>query len=103
MMRYILIRLLQGVVTLFFLATLVFVLARLIGNPVDMLLSADATLAEREFMIHKLGLDRPYHVQYAEFIGGLLRGDVGSSLKFNLPITELFFQFFPNTVRLAVV
>jgi len=103
MTRYIVMRLVQGIITLFVLATLVFVLARLIGNPVDMLLPSDATLAEREFAIHRLGLDRPYYVQYGEFMGGLLRGDVGDSIKFSQPVAELFFQRFPNTLKLATV
>ncbi len=103
MLRYIISRLLQGIVTLFFLATLVFLLARLIGNPVDMMLPPDATWAEREYMIEKLGLNRPLYVQYAEYLGNLLRGDVGRSIKFSEPVTELFISRFPNTVKLAVV
>jgi ABC-type dipeptide/oligopeptide/nickel transport system permease component len=96
-------RLGQGIVTLFVLATLVFLLARIIGSPVDMMVSPDATLAEREAMIHKLGLDRPLEVQYGEYMRGLLSGDVGDSLKFGRPVSELFFQRFPNTVRLAAI
>jgi peptide/nickel transport system permease protein len=103
MARYILIRVLQGIVTIFVLTTLVFLLARLIGNPVDMMLNPDATLAQREAMIHSLGLDRPLYVQYGEYMWGLLRGDVGHSIKFRRPVVKLFFQRFPNTVALAVV
>lgn len=103
MSRYIVMRLGQGVITILFLATLVFIFARLIGNPVDLMLPADASLAEREWMIHNLRLDRPYYVQYGEFIWGLFRGDVGDSLKFGRPVIELFFQRFPNTLKLAAV
>lgn len=103
MSRYIIVRLLQGVVTLFFLATLVFVLARLIGNPVDMMLDPNASPAAREAMIARLGLDRPMPIQYAEYMLGVFRGDLGQSIKFGVPVTELFFSRFPNTVRLATV
>jgi ABC-type dipeptide/oligopeptide/nickel transport system permease component len=103
MTRYIVMRLWQGLITIFVLATIVFVLARLIGNPVDLMLPADATLQDRALMIHHLGLDRPVHVQYAEFMWGVMRGDVGTSIKFSRPVAELFFQFFPNTLRLAAV
>jgi peptide/nickel transport system permease protein len=96
-------RLGQGVVSLFVLGTLVFVLARLIGNPVDMMLPTETTLADREWMINKLGLDRPYYVQYGEFMWGLLRGDLGESIKFGKPVTELFLTFLPNTFRLGAV
>lgn len=103
MTRYIVTRLLQGLLTIFILASLVFVFARLIGNPVDLMLPSEATLIQREWMIHQLGLDRPYYVQYSEFVWDLLRGDVGFSFKFNMPVAELFFQYFPNTIRLAAV
>jgi peptide/nickel transport system permease protein len=103
MSRYIVARLGQGVIALFFLVTLVFVLARLIGNPVDMMLPSDATPADREAMIRKLGLDRPYYVQYAEFMGGVLKGDVGESFSLGKPVMELFLSRFPNTIRLATV
>jgi peptide/nickel transport system permease protein len=103
MSRYIVMRLGQGAVALFILATLVFLLARVIGNPVDMLLPDDALPKEREAMIHKLGLDQPLYVQYGEFMGSLLRGDVGVSIAFGRPVAELFFERFPNTLRLATV
>lgn len=103
MLRYILVRLGQGVVTLFVLVTLVFVLGRLIGNPVDLLIDPDASLEYREVLIQKLGLDRPYHVQYVEYLSGLLRGDVGDSIAWSKPVAELFAERFPNTVRLALV
>ncbi len=99
--HYIVTRIAQGILTLLVLVTLVFVLSRVIGNPVDRLLPSDATWEEREYLIHALGLDRPAHEQYAEYITGLLSGDLGESLKFKQPVSELFFQFFPNTVRLA--
>jgi peptide/nickel transport system permease protein len=99
MTRYVLMRLAQGVLTLFVLVTLVFVLARVIGNPVDMMLPSDATDADREWAIHVLGLDQPVEVQYVTFISGFLTGNIGDSINFNRPVMELF----PNTIRLAAV
>ncbi len=93
----------QGIVALIVLATLVFVLARIIGNPVDMMLGPSASLQDAKELTHKLGLDQPYYVQYGQFMWGLLRGDVGASIKFREPVTRLFFQFFPNTLKLALV
>jgi peptide/nickel transport system permease protein len=103
MTRYVLMRLAQGVLTLFVLVTLVFVLARVIGNPVDMMLPSDATDADREWAIHVLGLDQPVEVQYVTFISGFLTGNIGDSINFNRPVMELFFERFPNTIRLAAV
>ncbi len=103
MSRYVIKRVLQGIITLFVLATVVFILARLIGNPVDLMLAGDATVTEREALIHQLGLDQSLQVQYVKFVWDLLRLDIGNSLKFNQPVIVLFFRYFPNTVRLAAV
>jgi len=103
MARYARIRFFQGIITLLILATIVFILARLIGSPIDMLLPPDATLEQRQHIIQKLGLDQPLYVQYGKFIGDLLRGDLGDSFIFGKPVVELFLKRFPNTLRLAIV
>ncbi len=96
-------RVLAGIVTLYVLATLVFILARLIGNPVDMLLPPDATPADRDLMIHSLGLDQPMYVQYVQFLVSLLKGDLGQSIKYQAPVVQLYFERLPNTLSLALV
>jgi peptide/nickel transport system permease protein len=100
MTRYILKRFLQGLVSLFVLATIVFTLTRLTGNPVDLLLPPDATFDEQQRMIELLGLDKPYPVQFAEFLSATLQGNLGTSFKFGRPVTELFFERLPNSLRL---
>ncbi len=94
-------RLLQGIVSLWILATLVFFLARVTGNPVDLLLPPTATGADRQYMIHQLGLDRPYPVQYVEFIGNALRGNLGNSIRYGRPAIGLYFERLPNTLSLV--
>jgi ABC-type dipeptide/oligopeptide/nickel transport system permease component len=103
MTRYAVSRIGQGIITLVILATLVFLLARLVGNPIDLMLSESATEEERTFLTRQLGLDRPLHIQYAAYMGGLLRGDVGLSFRFSAPVLVLFSQRFPNTLKLAAV
>ncbi len=103
MARYIFTRVIEGLITLYALVTAVFFLARLIGNPVDSLLGADATVEDKLELMHRLGLDRPLYEQYATYMWGLLHGNLGDSLKFGRPVTELFFQYFPNTVALTIV
>lgn len=103
MQRYILRRLGEGLIAVFFLATVVFILARIIGNPVDTMLPPDFLPEQKTEMIHRLGLDRPYYEQYFSYMWGVLHGDLGTSIKFNEPVAKLFFQFFPNTVVLAFV
>jgi peptide/nickel transport system permease protein len=103
MTRYIMTRLWQGLITLFVLVTTVFLLARVIGTPVDLLLPSDYSIAEREAMVHRLGLDQPIYVQYAQYMGGLLTGDVGTSISVKRPVMEMFLQALPNTLKLAAV
>ena len=101
--RYIFKRAIQGIIALFVLSTLVFILARATGNPVDLLLPSDATEEDRAHVIHQLGLDKPYHIQYWEFISNALQGDMGESIKYGRSTTELFFERLPNTLKLIAV
>lgn len=94
-------RLLQAFLTLLMTSVVVFVLARTSGNPVDLLLPAEATPAERQAFIERNGFDQPLTVQYAVFIGGALRGDFGTSLRTRQPAFDLVMQRVPRTLTLA--
>ena len=100
MQKYILNRLLQGIVLLFIVALIVFALARATGNPADLMVPEDATEEERQFIERNLGLDRPYHVQLFVFLTGIVRGDFGDSLVYKKPAAELFFERLANTLKL---
>lgn len=80
MQRYIGQRILQTIVTVLFVATIVFFLVRIQGNPADFLLPMEATQADFERLEARLGLDQPLYVQYAKFIGNAARGDLGESI-----------------------
>ncbi|MBI2858724.1 MAG: ABC transporter permease [Chloroflexi bacterium] len=99
--RYIFRRAMQGLVAVFVLVTFVFLLTRLTGNPVDLLLPPEATQEDRENMIHNLGLDRSLPVQYLEFVGDAVRGDLGKSIRFQVPVSKLLIQRLPNSLRLV--
>lgn len=99
--RYIFKRAVQGIIALFVLITLVFILTRMTGNPVDLLLPPDFTEAERIAMIQKLGLDRSYPVQYVDFIGNAIQGDLGTSVRFQVPVSRLILERMPNTLKLV--
>jgi peptide/nickel transport system permease protein len=101
MQRYILRRLLQGVVLLFVLALVVFALARVTGNPADLLLPEDATAEDRADLLRTLGLDRPLPEQLFAFLGGAVRGDLGRSIRYRKPAVEVFFERLPNTLTLV--
>ncbi len=98
MRRYILRRLLQGLVLLVLVATIVFFLGRLTGNPVDLMLPEDATPEDRQALTETLGLDGPLHRQFGIFIANALRGDLGQSIRHRQPAVEVFFSRLPNTL-----
>ena len=91
---------LQGLVLLCLVATIVFFLGRLTGNPVDLMLPEDATAEDRAGLIRTLGLDGPLHEQFAIFIGKALQGDLGMSIRMRQPAVEAFFSRLPNTLAL---
>ena len=101
MQRYIFRRLLQGVVLLFVLAIIVFALARVTGNPADLMLPDDASAEDRADLMRTLGLDRPLHEQLLTFLGGAVRGDLGRSIRYRKPAVEVFFERLPNTLTLV--
>jgi len=101
MQRYIVRRFLQSLVVLVVLALVVFALARVTGNPADLLLPEDATRADRADLLAKLGLDRPWPEQLGRFLAGAARGDLGTSIRYRRPAAEVFFERLPNTLTLV--
>ena len=81
MARFVVARILQALVTLLASSFIVFALVRTSGSPVDLILPAEATPAEREAYIRRMGFDRPIPYQYAAFLRDALRGDWGTSLR----------------------
>ena len=96
--RFIVRRLLQGLVLLFMVAAVVFVLGRLTGNPADLMLAEDATAEDRARLVQSLGLDKPMYVQFITFIGNALQGDLGTSLRMRQPAVDVFLSRLPNTL-----
>lgn len=81
MQRYILVRFLQSLVALLVMSVIVFSLARMTGDPLDVLLPMEAGEGERERVAQHWGLDRPLYEQYFTFLGKALQGDFGNSWK----------------------
>ena len=102
MQRYIIIRLLQGILTLLLLSVLVFALTRATGDPILLLLGTQATEEERESAREELGLGKPLVTQYFVWAGDVLRGDFGKSIASRRPVSELLKDRFPATAKLAL-
>lgn len=102
MTRYVIVRLGQGILALVLGTVLVFALARLTGNPLDLMLPETATLEERQQMAEYLGLDKPLPVQYWVFLTKAVRGDFGKSLFFYRPVSALIIERLPATIKLGL-
>ena len=104
MQRYILFRIGQSILTLLVLTVIVFSLARLSGDPLDVLLPLEATNEDAERLRAAWGLDRPVHIQYFTFLGNALAGDFGDSLRVRgRTAMSLVLERLPNTAALAGV
>ena len=103
MQRFILRRFFQSLVVLVVLALVVFALARVTGNPADLLLPEDATRDDRAHLLATLGLDQPLHTQLVRFLKGAVTGDLGTSIRYRKPAVEVFMERLPNTLSLVPV
>ena len=102
MQRYITVRLLQSVLTILVVSIIVFSLARVTGNPLDVLLPLEATPDDYERVAKHWGLDKPLYVQYFVFLGKALRGDFGMSWKWQgHSAMGLVVERLPATLELA--
>jgi ABC-type dipeptide/oligopeptide/nickel transport system permease component len=103
MARFLLRRLLLTIPVLLGVATLVFSLIHLVpGDPVQAMLGESASPQEVADVRSRLGLDRPLYVQYSAFLKGLVRGDLGTSLRTDEPVARAIASRMPATVELAV-
>jgi peptide/nickel transport system permease protein len=102
MARYLVRRLLLTIPVLLGVATLVFALIHLVpGDPAQVMLGEGASQEEVERLRVSLGLDRPLLTQYGAFLSGLVRGDLGTSFRYNAPVTEQITARLGNTAKLA--
>ena len=100
-MRHLLSRLLQAAVATFGVATLVFFVMHLSGDPTLLLAPEGASAEQIAQLRHLLGFDRPVSAQYLSYLGDLLRGDLGQSLVQRLPVSLILFSRLPYTLALA--
>src|SRR5260370_31313547 len=99
---YLIRRLLQSVLVLIGATFLVYFILFQTGDPTFLSVSTDASQQEVERVRHLLGFDRPWYVQYAEFLGKAVRGDFGTSLRQGLPVTHIVLDRLPATLELPL-
>lgn len=89
--------------TLLGVLTIVFLITRLIpGDPARVILGELATPEALREMRHLLGLDQPVYIQYLKFLGDLLQGDLGTSLRTQASVLDEILRVFPYTLELSV-
>jgi peptide/nickel transport system permease protein len=103
MLVFLLRRLAQSVFVLIAMMIVVFFGVYMIGNPVDILISPDATPLEVEETMARFGFDQPVHIQFLKFVGNALQGDLGRSFVHGEPAVQLILSYMPATLELAVL
>lgn len=103
MLAYVLRRLLQSIGVLLAVGLVAFVMFRYVGDPVDNMLGQEATLADREALLDRLGLNDPLLVQYARFMANAAQGEFGISYRQGRPVVEIIAERLPATIELAAV
>jgi peptide/nickel transport system permease protein len=101
MQRYLVQRVLQGLLTLLAISVIVFLLSRWSGNPLDVMLPDEATEEDYARAAKHWGLDKPLPVQYLAFLGNALQGDFGRSIRLREPALKLVLARLPATLQLA--
>src|SRR5688572_13654781 len=99
-------RLLALVPTIFFASVIVFVTVRLIpGSVIDLMLANNPLAVDKDRAVIEaaLGLDKPMHTQYLNWVGGVLRGDLGRSLWQDTPVMHEILARLPVTLELALL
>ena len=104
MRRYVLRRVAAFVATLFFLSALVFVVVRVLpGDPATLILGVESNPETLARLRHAMGLDRPLALQYIDWLARAARGDLGTSIQYDLPVGRLILSRLPVTLPLALM
>lgn len=99
-MRFVLVRGLRAALTMVFVVTAVFFATRLSGNPIDVMFPEGLSPDEYAFWEGYFGLDQGLLTQYLAYFRGLVQGNFGLSLTEVRPVTEIYAERLPNTIRL---
>jgi peptide/nickel transport system permease protein len=107
---YIARRLILGIVVLFLVTVLVFLVMRLLpGDPLSLYMSQSqmntGVMTEEQMaeLRHKFGLDKPLVMQYVDWVGGLVKGDLGTSVFYDTKVATLITQRMPITLYLGII
>lgn len=96
-------KLISLIITLFLVSLIIFFVFQILpGNPAEIMLGTEADRSQILALERELGLDRPLYERYISWIMGLFRLDMGTSIKYSMPVKDLFFQKLPVTLYLSI-
>ncbi len=101
MLAFIVRRLVQAILVMLTVAFVAFLLFQYVGDPVAQMLGQDATPEDRARLRSELGLDQPFFVQFATFVGNAAQGDFGLSLRQGRSVSTLIKERLPATLELS--
>jgi peptide/nickel transport system permease protein len=102
MWAYIIRRACYSVITLVILSITIFAVVRMTGDPAILMAEPGARPEDLARVREQWGLNRPWPVQYVSFMQNILRGELGKSFNYRLPVSELYLQRLPNSLQLAL-
>ncbi len=103
MLAFVLRRLVQAALVMLTVAFIAFMLFQYVGDPVTNILGQDATPQQREQLRDDLGLNQPFPVQFARFVGNAARGEFGLSLRQGRKVSSLIAERLPATLELSIL
>jgi len=102
MARFLLRRVVQAVLVMLAATFLAFVLFNYVGDPVNNMVGQEASTEDRAALRDRLGLNDPFVLQFARFVGNAVQGDFGISYRMQRPVAELIAERFPATAELVL-
>jgi len=103
MIRFVGVRAFQAAFVMLAVSLIAFSLFRFVGDPISQMVGQETSIQDQERLRESLGLNDPMPVQFARFLGDLLRGDFGFSFRTREPIGEMILRRLPATVELSLV
>ena len=103
MRAYLTKRLIHSIIIIIGISMVVFIISRMTGDPVSIMVDFTTPQEDRDILRKELGLDKPIPVQYLIFLKNAVKGDFGTSIRYEEPALDLVLQRIPITLRLLIV
>jgi len=103
MIAFVVRRLLQSIGVMLTVAFIAFALFNFVGDPINNMVGQDTTQQDRDTLRQSLGLNDPFVVQFARFVGRAVHGNFGLSYQYARPVSEIIVERLPATLRLGKI